>query len=547
MKTASLHLSRLSLALGACSTALFACGTQSGSSASASGSFSATTSGSAASAAADPASAAAGGEGTLPPALPPTEPAAPPGPEPVRWRACGHIGDRNINCAEVYVPLDHADPAGEQIAISINRVSANRAYPRRGVLLFNPGGPGESGKTVALDFLAEFDQVAPGFDVIGFDPRGVRDSGDRACAPSLAEMLPYGSKQAAVMSDFPELDAALAEARRCADTWGATFNKLGSNQAVRDIDWIRQALGEPKLNFLGVSYGTRLGSLYAHYFPETTGAIVIDAVVAPTVDWLQEARDTFDEQLRLTNLVLSSCESGAVEGCPTNARALFADLVADATELGLLGQVMDAWVDGISSAAGEANLLSILQAQDVSGGEWLLNVPPAAPASGESGLMPLATVNCIDATAEVPTVEQVEALYAQFQAESPAFSGAIINAIMCAGWPVTRDPVPLPTATEAPPLLVVGGAFDWRTPHAGAVAMTAALGNARLLTSNHVGHGALALGGDCAWSAMRNFFVDGVLPPEGTVCSPDTPPAQAPSPDRLPSSLVGARAGFVPR
>ena len=76
---------------------------------------------------------------------------------------------------------------------------------------------------------------------------------------------------------------------------------------MRDLDWIRQALGEPKLNFLGVSYGTRLGALYAHYFPATTGAIVFDAVVSPTVDWLQEARDTFDEQLRLTNLLLTSC------------------------------------------------------------------------------------------------------------------------------------------------------------------------------------------------------------------------------------------------
>jgi hypothetical protein len=73
------------------------------------------------------------------------EPAAAPGPEPVRWRACGHVEDRDISCAEVYVPLDHADPGGEQIAISLNRVSANRVYPPRGVLLFNPGGPGASG------------------------------------------------------------------------------------------------------------------------------------------------------------------------------------------------------------------------------------------------------------------------------------------------------------------------------------------------------------------------------------------------------------------
>jgi pimeloyl-ACP methyl ester carboxylesterase len=470
-----------------------------------------------------------------------------PGPEPVRWRPCGNLADRNISCAEVYVPLDHADPEGEQIAISLNRVTTSRAYRRRGVLLYNPGGPGISGKASILDpaQLAGLDEIAPGYDFVGFDPRGIAASGDRGCTPFSLEQLPYPTG-AATTSALPFLAEALAESPRCTDSWGTLFNKLGSNQVVHDMDWIRQALGEPKLNFLGASYGTRLGALYAHYFPETTGAIVLDAAVPPDVDLMQKTREVFAEQVRLTEYLLSLCEAG-FGNCPTDARAVFDGMVSTAAEYGLLPNVMNEWVGalGVGALGALADFLAAVKASpDPS---WLQGF--VSPAGQETGLMSLATINCIDATIEPPTIEQVEALYTELQQTSPGLaSAAIVNAVLCAAWPVTRDPVPLPSAPDAPPILVVGGAMDWRTPLQQAEAMTEAIGeSARLLVSGHIGHGAFLLGSECTKRAMRNFILDGALPFRGTFCDANALGPELAPPGQLERSYFANRPALLAR
>jgi pimeloyl-ACP methyl ester carboxylesterase len=103
--------------------------------------------------------------------------------------------------------------------------------------------------------------------------------------------------------------------------------------------------------------------------------------------------------------------------------------------------------------------------------------------------------------------------------ENPVFGGFyLFRAPVCTGWPVTRDPVPLPTATDAPPILVIGGTNDSRTPYEWAPVMTETLGNATLLTSEHWGHGAVTNGGDCVRLFMRAYLTSGSLPAAGTAC-----------------------------
>jgi pimeloyl-ACP methyl ester carboxylesterase len=431
----------------------------------------------------------------------------------VDWRGCGTLGDRDVRCAEIEVPLDHDQPDGETTLISINLIPANRSEPRRGLLFVNPGGPGESGKDFALSMARQgaFDVLAPGFDVVGFDPRGVADSGDRSCGPSPTMDPEFDSIEDAVA------DQAL-EGQRCADHWGALFDHLGSNQVVRDMDAMRQALGETKLNYLGISYGTRLGALYAHTFPESVGRIVLDAAVAPQVDMVKDAREGFAQLLVLQDVFFQDCDAGVLS-CPPDARALFDDMIAAADELGVGVDVAQYWAGQLAFPFTREELPFLLEQQATeTDPSWLLDVAADPGIFAGIGEVANRNVTCIDATTEPASIQEFEALYEEMYEQSPVFASEASVSLMCAGWPVTRDPVPMPSAAAAPPMLVIGGTQDLLTPLSNAEEMTAALGNATLLISNHYGHSAISPDNRCVLDAISTFFTAAQLPAAGTVC-----------------------------
>jgi len=434
---------------------------------------------------------------------------------PVSWRNCGALGDRDIRCAEIAVPVDHADPGGPTLEIAINRIAADPSVAYRGVLFVNPGGPGQTGKDYAQYLAASgtTDVLAPGFDVVGFDPRGVGDSGERACGPAPTMMTAPDT-----LEDF--IDGMWAEAARCERAWGPLFERLGSNQVVRDMEALRVALGEPALNFLGISYGTRLGSLYAHTFPETAGSMVLDSSMTPDMDLVSVTRQRFAQLLALQEVFFQDCEAGVLV-CPPNARDLFDDMLAAANEVGMQPQMADRWANALAYVGSREELPFLLERQAAEPGpEWI--VDELSQPGLFSGLAEVAsrTVTCIDATTEPPSLAQIGDLYNEFAAQSPVFALRAYAALQCTGWPVTRDPVPLPSAPTASPLLVIGGSFDLLTPLSNAEEMAAALGNATLLVSNHYGHGAIDAAGACVGAAIRNYFERGELPPQGTVCEP---------------------------
>ena len=442
----------------------------------------------------------------------------------LEWRNCGQFEDRNLQCAEVLVPVDYDQPEGEQVSIAMRRIQANPLEPYHGALLFNPGGPGGEGIDSTFAFFRGdiFDAIAPGYDIIGFDPRGVGASGETGCGIQPENMYPGATPTGEIAPGFADFVAYLeAEGERCEAAWGPLFRRLGSNNVVRDLEEMRKALNEPLLNFYGASYGTRLGSLYAHSYPETTGRIVLDAAVQPRSSLIETVRGQFKQAVNLHELFLSRCDSAEL-ACPPDARLVFDQLLASASALGLEPAFVNLWTTLLLDLEGVDACQQLLAAQVADpSGAWI----PSLFSEGGGGSVGFSdvvnrSVHCTDDAFEPPTQEEFESLGAEFRQLSPVFADTFLpSTTLCAGWPVTRDPVPMPTATTARPLLVIGGTADGLTPYEWSQQMTEALGSATLLTSNHYGHGAVTRGSDCVRAVIRAYLTSGSLPATGATCS----------------------------
>lgn len=440
------------------------------------------------------------------------------------WRNCGQFEDHNLECAEVLVPIDYDQPDGARLPIAVRRIRANPLEPYHGALLFNPGGPGGEGIDFTLSLFEGgiFGAIAPGYDIVGFDPRGVGASGETGCG-FLPENLYPGARQTPVveptMADY--VAYFKAEGERCEAEWGPLFRKLGSNNVVRDMEEIRKALNQPVLNFYGGSYGTQLGALYAHRYPETTGRMVLDASVQPRASLIQNLRGKLEQAVALHELLLSRCESGELS-CPPDARIVFDQLVANARQRGLDGALMQTWTGLLGSSSGVLDAVGLLGLEAAEpGGDWIAAYFGGSGSGAGGGLSEVVnhSVLCTDDAFEPPTLAELEALAAELRQRSPLFADVYLpNAATCTGWPTTRDPIPMPTTRSAQPLLVIGGTADPLTPYDWSREMTEALGNATLLTSDHYGHGAVLSGGACVMTVIRAYLTSGSMPATGALC-----------------------------
>jgi pimeloyl-ACP methyl ester carboxylesterase len=302
----------------------------------------------------------------------------------------------------------------------------------------------------------------------------------------------------------------------CRGYWGDLFDHMGSNQVVRDIDFIREALGEEQLNFLGVSYGTRLGALYAQQYPERVRAIVLDAPISPRSSIVEQVQGQFDELLLVHEAFFAECEAGQIS-CPPDARGLFDAYVAAADSVGILSPMLSLWQLGLSYSFGTDYLPYLLQQQaEQATPDWMYG-ELANLDDDTSGFIQSMIVNCADNAAPLLSLADADARLDDAVARSPLFAEALSPIVTCNGWTVKPDPVATLTAPGAPPLLVIGGTHDLRTPPRWAKEMADSLENAVLLTSQHWGHTVV---GDsaCVDAAVRDYFVDLVLPEASTVC-----------------------------
>jgi pimeloyl-ACP methyl ester carboxylesterase len=228
-------------------------------------------------------------------------------------------------------------------------------------------------------------------------------------------------------------------------------------------------------------------------------------------------RGQFEEVIALNEAMFQACEAASID-CPPNARQVFDQIVSNAAARGIELPVISRWMGSFASVSGLGTLLEALAAESADpGGDWIESF--LAAEGDDGGDVPFASVSCTDDPFEPPTLEQIDGIAAAFAQADPILSiPYAVYATLCTGWPTTRDPVPLPTARDASPLLVIGGTADSRTPYPWAQAMTETLGNATLLTSNHFGHGALTSGSDCVLGYVRAYLTSGSMPAAGATC-----------------------------
>ncbi|MFI7138377.1 alpha/beta hydrolase [Streptomyces massasporeus] len=455
------------------------------------------------------------------------------------WGRCKATADgpapsSEWQCATVKVPLDWSKPDGETIGLGLIRAKA-RGGDRLGSLLFNFGGPGASGVSMMPSYAPAVSSLSERYDLVSWDPRGVGASEGVRCR---GDKEIQSAESVDVTPDTPAEEKAYVEdaadfGRGCQKDAGKLMAHVSTADSARDMDRIREVLGDDRMNYFGISYGTELGGTYAHLFPKKVGRVTLDAVVDPTADTVGHAQNQARGFQRALNGYLRSTGQD-----PEDGTRKIADLLQriDARPLatGAPGRKLTQTlaVTGIIlplySKDSWPTLTSALKAAEAGDGSELLVLADRYNERDPSGRYGTTThsqrvISCLD-DRQRPTVADTKKLLPQFQRISPVF-GTFLGwdtAGWCHDWPVPgQHDNPEVSAPDAAPVLVVGNTGDPATPYEGARRMAGELGKGVgvLLTWRGEGHGAYGSGSECVDSTVDAYLLDGSVPKDGKVCS----------------------------
>jgi pimeloyl-ACP methyl ester carboxylesterase len=490
----------------------------------------------------------------------------------IAWSPCYRSFGFPFECATVQVPLDYNNPGTAAISLAVIRLPASDPARRIGSLFINPGGPGGSGFDFAL-FAGPFlytDEVRARFDIVGFDPRGINRSTALRCFGTVQQAIatfapfpfPTTSDEQAI---WEASDRALVAA--CDQRAGRIRDHMSTADVARDLDVLRQAVGDAGLTYAGVSYGTYLGVTYANLFPDKVRAVVVDGVLDP-VAWAtgrgnEAATLPFSTRLRSDAGALATlneffrlCDAGGANcAFSGNAAARFAalanrlrtaplavtlpdgttfnftyaDLIANA-----LGAMYDSssWPDfaqflaAIEALASPSTLGVRLQAYWERAGYVTKRGFPHYTnfAEGFPGVACADTDNPTSYAAWSAAAADAEARFGYF---GPLWTWITSVCVPWRGPSAGRYAGPF-TSRTANPVLVIGNIYDPATRYQGAVTVSQLLPNSRLLTLHGWGHTSLFLS-QCIDAAVSRYLVDGITPAAGTVCEQDVVPFTQPS------------------
>ncbi|ROZ46454.1 alpha/beta hydrolase [Rhodococcus sp. WS3] len=466
------------------------------------------------------------------------------------WGSCERFatpGDSplssSVDCAAVTVPVDYANPAGDTAQVVISRAAATG--DRIGSLLINPGGPGASGLAMATQ--GSRTQLAERFDRIGFDPRGVGASTPQVRCLTPAE---FDAERADVDIDMTPEGIADAEqdskdyAAACVAKTGTDFlAHVGTYEVVRDMDVIRGALGDSELNFLGFSYGTRIGSTYAETFPQNVRAMVLDGALDPNQDVVDEVVLQGEGFQVAFDAFVADCASQ--RDCPLGSdpaqarerlQALLEPLIdnpADTTDP--RGLSYGDAITGVQQALYSQQLWTTLRT-GLSGladgrGDALLSLADQYEGRNDDGTYSnindaFNAIRCVDDPATTDRAEAGEAdtryrEAAPFLDDGRGTGQAPLD--LCAFWPVPATGSPHELDPQAladaglPTLVVVSTTQDPATPYQAGVDLAKQLG-AALITFEGTQHTVVLDGEPCVDDAVVNYLVYLKVPEDGLTC-----------------------------
>jgi pimeloyl-ACP methyl ester carboxylesterase len=453
----------------------------------------------------------------------------------IRWRTCGD----GFRCGRLAVPLDEADPTGAHVDLAVIMRPARDAQARQGALVLNPGGPGESG----VKFLRSAADSLPGavqdaYDLVSFDPRGVGGSHPVDCVDSLDPLF----SRSLSPTDDTERNALLDEFRTiasgCATRNADLLAHLSTRETAHDLDRLRAALGESRLDYVGYSYGTYLGALYAQDFPERVGRFVLDGPVDPSLDGATATLSQVRGFERSLDDFLAWCSSDstcsfhhdghAAAAYDTLRTRVAADPVPakdqpgrtldqtrfDSAVLSLLYSGRPAWrsLERAITSTEEGNSSTMLAEADSYEGR-------DSDGTDDGALEAFWAITCRDGPV-VGDVAATAALETEAARIAPRLGPYIVNtSLACAVWPVPpREPTGPIAAPGTPPILVVGTTRDPATPYEQATSLARQLARGVLLTVAGSQHTSFASGNTCADRAVSRFLLTGTPPAGGTRC-----------------------------
>jgi pimeloyl-ACP methyl ester carboxylesterase len=483
---------------------------------------------------------------TLVPALVPAQASAA---EPLKrfedqrlsWHRCDSSLPAALKCATVKVPLDYSRPDGKTIKLTVSRLKTSVPGKRHGALLFNPGGPGGEG----LDMPAWMKDALPKkvreqYDLIGFDPRGVGRSSPVTCGLTDTEQNFEHAYHPETFSK--DVKWARTVADKCRARNGDKLPYITTRNTARDMDVIRAVMGEKKISYLGYSYGTYLGGVYAQMFPQRTDRFVLDSAVDPARAWRAMiqiwAEGTEPAFARWTKWTAQHHSTYNLGTTPGKVKKTFWDLIAraDRTPIDDGGQKITG--DDIRSSlralfftprsAAEA-VVDLKKAADGHGPARRSPAPDdrrepsrsaAAEAPADNGTAAFWTVVCGDTAAWPRDPEQYRRDAIQNKAKYPVYGDFGSNIMPCAFWGTTSEPAT--TVDNKVGLLTVQNQWDSQTPLASGLGMHRALKGSRMVyVKGGEGHGVYS--GDpqaCADRAVNAYLSSGKLPTRDVNCTP---------------------------
>lgn len=451
------------------------------------------------------------------------------------------------------MPLDWDHPNGRKIHLAVVRHLASKPKRRIGSMFFNPGGPAESGVELVRDNGAELDAWGGGrFNSVGWDPRGTNASTPVRCFTSAAsEARFWRGVQIATTAPASRVyqRRAIALARRCGRVSGALLSHISTADNARDLDYLRSLVGDKRLTYVGISYGSFLGQTYANMFPGHGRAILLDSIVDQK-SWVKsaEARNAgvVDSTGPVFDQFLALCQRAGPQRC---ALAGHPETAAQRVKR-LFARVRRAPIPAPQAdPPGKLNysdllLTTFVPLRDPSTWPQYAQQLEAA-ANGDAsaledaarqGRTPAAfskattsaAIQCVDAPARNP-VSAWPRVIGHLTKVGPLWGpvqGWWLWAPCAANWPARstdRYTGPWNRRTRKP-ILLINNLHDPADKYVNAQRTERRLGNAVLLTNAGYGHPVPADPSKCIDRWRARYLVRLKTPPRGTVCKPERRP-----------------------